>query len=585
MGIVLEATLQGAWAMQQEQRAIKITLVLLLATGIAACGERDSAPVEPVADTLYRNGRIYTVDAAMPWAQALAIKDGLIVYVGSNELADAEIGPGTVVVDLQGRMMMPAFQDSHVHPVSSGIEASACDLNGLDGVEEYRQAIAAFAAANPGLPWILGGGWSMSVFGPGAMPDRRIIDALVPDRPVFLSSQDGHTGWANSVALQIAGITNDTRDPADGRIDRDPQTGEAIGSLQEGAMRLVTAHIPPTSLSETINGLRYSVQLLNSLGITAVQDASVNEQSLQAYAALQNSGELSLRVVASLRWDREQDMQQLSKLMALREQYSNGLIDARTVKIMQDGVMENYTASLLEPYLVPSRTRGISMLEPEFLKQVVMGLDAAGFQVHFHAIGDAAIRQSLDAIEYALVNNGQLGRRHHISHLQLIDPADIPRFVQLNVIANFQPLWAFADSYITDLTIPFIGTDRARWLYPIKTVLDTGATLAFGSDWSVSSANPFHQIETAILRQDSNDSSAEIFIAEERIDLASAIKAFTLNAAFVNRLDEQSGSIKVGKLADLIVLDKNLFEIPAQELSNTQVLLTLFAGKAVHGDL
>ncbi len=247
--------------------------------------------------------------------------------------------------------------------------------------------------------------------------------------------------------------------------------------------------------------------------------------------------------------------------------------------------MENYTAAMLEPYLVPEHTRGIPMVDPEALKSIVSQLDAVGFQVHFHAIGDAAIRQSLDAVEQAIADNGRSGNRHHISHLQMIDPADIPRFRELDVVANFQPVWAYADAYITELTIPFIGEERARWMYPIKSVQDAGGMIAFGSDWSVSTANPYEQIETAVTRKHPTDDSIPVFIPEERIDLQTAIAAFTINAAFVNNLDEDTGSIETGKLADLVVLNHNLFEIDPSEISETKVLLTLLGGKAVHGAL
>ncbi len=536
------------------------------------------------ADTVLQHGYVYTVDASRSVAEAIAITDGRIVYVGSDDGAAAFIGDNTRVVDLHGRMLMPGFQDSHIHPIMAGIEASACDLNGLPGIPEYRSKILDYATNNPDVAWILGGGWSMSVFGPGGAPSKSILDELVPDRPVYLSSQDGHTGWANSAALAIAGIDKNTPDPADGRIDRDPVTGEAIGSLQEGAMSLVTEHIPPNSLETRLMGLRYSVDLLNSYGITGIQDAIVYEDDLKAYTELANSGELTLRVVASLWWETRKDMSQLPAMVALRDKYSKGLIDARTIKIMQDGVMENYTAAMLEPYLVPSGTKGIPMVEPQTLKAIVSKLDAEGFQVHFHAIGDAAVRQSLDAVEEALIDNGALGHRHHISHLQMIDPADIPRFKELDVVANFQPLWAYADEYVTELTIPFIGEERARWMYPIKSVLDTGATVAFGSDWSVSTANPFPQIETAITRKSAIDDEMDAFIPEERIDLESALVAFTINSAFVSRRENETGSIEVGKYADLVLLDQNLFEIDAKDISDTTALATLFEGRIVHGE-
>ncbi len=562
---------------------IRRPVLFMLFGLLAACGKEQ--PAAPGADAVYRNGRVYTVDAERSWAEAVAVSGGRIVYVGTNDGAQAQIGSKTVVVDLKGRMMLPGMQDAHVHPIGGGVEASACDLNGSTGIAAYRTAIAEYAAANPDMPWILGGGWSMADFGPGGAPNKSILDELVPDRPVFLSSRDGHTGWANSVAMNIAGITKDTPDPVDGRIDRDPETGEPIGSLQEGAQKLLRGHIPETTDEDRIAGLLYAVKMLNEYGITSIQDASVGEDSLRTYKALEDRGQLSLRVVGSIWWDRDRDMGQVPELVALRDKYTAGLIDARTVKIMQDGVMENYTAVLLEPYLVPSNTRGIPMVEPELLKQIVARLDSEGFQVHFHAIGDGAIRQSLDAVEEALVQNGRLGHRHHISHIELFDPADIPRFKELEVVANFQPLWAYADPYITELTIPFIGEERSRWLYPIKSMQDTGAVIAFGSDWSVSTANPYHQMETAITRKDAVSDDVESFIPEERIDMATAIAAFTINAAFVNRKENDTGSIEVGKYADLVVLDRNLFEIEAKDISETQSLLTLFEGRPVHGDI
>lgn len=558
----------------------------VLALALVACGKQEAPPESPGAELVLTNGRVYTVDADRSWAEAVAISGERIVYVGSSAGANEFVGSNTTVVDLHGRMLMPAFQDSHIHPIGAGIEAAACNLNGLNDLAAYRSVISEYAAANPDVEWITGGGWAMSVFGPGGSPSRTIIDELVSDRPVFLSSQDGHSGWANTRALEIAGITRDTPNPADGIIDKDPVSGEPIGSLQEGAMSLVTAHIPPTTFETRQKGLLYSQDLLHSYGITSIQDAIVEREGLETYAALERAGQLQMRVVASLWWDRQKKEEQIAGLVALRKEFDKGgLLRPTTVKIMEDGVMENYTAAMLEPYLIPSGSKGIPMVEPGLLRRVVTRLDAEGFQVHFHAIGDAAVRYSLDAVEEALLENGQLGHRHHISHLQMIDPADIPRFKELEVVANFQPLWAYADAYVTELTIPFIGEARARWMYPIKSVLDTGATVAFGSDWSVSTANPMPQIETAVTRMSAEDESIPVFIPEERISLDAALAAFTINAAFVNKHETDTGSVEVGKLADLIVLDKNLFDIAPADISETKVLLTLFGGQAVHGDI
>jgi predicted amidohydrolase YtcJ len=552
---------------------------------ICGCTEPDKVAPGGQADLVLLQGAIYTSDANRSWAQAVAIRGDKIVYVGNNQGAKTYAGPNTRVVNLQGRMVLPGIQDVHIHPIMGGIEASACDLNGLKTPEEYLARIKAYAEANPDLPWITGGGWLMSAFGPGAMPRKELLDAVAPGRPVLLDSSDGHSAWASSKALELAGITRDTPDPEDGRIDRDPKTGELIGSLQEGASGLLDHVIPPITDQQRQDGLRYAIKMLNGYGITAIQDASVGEADLRAYAAADSAGQLSLKVEASQWWERDQGLEQIPAMAALRERFNTGHLRANTVKFMLDGVMENYTAVMLEPYLIPGEVRGIPMLDPEFLKEAVTAVDAAGFQAHFHAIGDGAIRQALDAVEASRKANGPSDNRHHISHLELIDPQDIPRFGELDVIANFQPLWAYADSYITDLTIPFIGEERARWLYPISSVLQDGGMVAFGSDWSVSTANPFYEIEVAVTRQDPENSSESVFIPEERILLADAVAAFTINAAYTNHLDDRTGSIETGKDADLIVLDQNLFEIAPEAISATRVLVTLFEGRQVYGDL
>jgi predicted amidohydrolase YtcJ len=565
---------------------VAMTISMVVLTGCAQKrGTESDDP--PMAELALKNGAIYTVDGARRWADAVAIRKGQIVFVGTDKGLEAHVGPETQVVDLKGRMVIPGFQDSHIHPISAGVEAVSCNLNGLETPEQYVAKIKEYADANPQQPWITGGGWLMSSFGPGGRASRELIDAVVPDRPVMLSSTDGHTTWVNSKALEVAGITKDTPDPADGRIDRDPKTGEPVGTLQEGAGSLVSSKAPETTPEQLQAGLRYSVKLLNGFGITGIQDASVDEPDLKAYQAVDEAGELSLHVVGSIWWERKQGPEQIENIKRLASTYTKGRVDARTVKIMQDGVIENYTAVVLEPYKLPGKepSFGIPMVDPEKLKTVVTQLDADGFQVHFHAIGDGAIRQVLDAIEAARTANGDLGHRHHISHLEVIQPADVPRFRTLGVTANFQPLWAFADPYITDLTLPFMGKERAQWIYPIGSLYRSGAVVAFGSDWSVSSANPLEEIEVAVTRMGALGETRTPFLPSERIALPEAIAAFTINAAYVNRHETETGSIEVGKLADLAILDRNLFDIPATEISDAKVLVTLFEGKAVHGDL
>lgn len=557
-------------------RCLAALCVVVLAQG---CGK-------PSADLVFQNGRIYTVDANRSWAEAVAISGERIVFVGDNDAAGKYIGPETRVVDLHGRMMLPGMQDTHVHPIEYGVDLAILNIGELETVDDYKLAIAAYAAANPDLPWIIGTGWSFSAFGAGVAPNREDLDELVPDRPVYIGSYDDHAGWVNSKALEIAGVSRDTLDPPGGQILRDPVSGEPNGTLDEEARALVRQFTPPITLEEKIVGLREAIRVLNAWGITSYQDAGVDgDEELRVYKALEDSGELSMRVVAAMRWYPDRGLEQVDELIELRDFYRSELIDPSTAKLWQDGIMENYTAVMLEPYRIASGSRGTTLIEPGFLQTITTELDAAGFQLHFHAIGDGAVRQSLDAVAASIEANGRLGHRHHIAHLQMIDPADIPRFYELDVIANFQPLWAKLDEYVVDINIPSIGEQRARWMYPIRSVQDAGGMLAFGSDWSVTTANPFPQIETAITRQESESEPLPVFTPEERIDLVSAIEAFTINAAYLNKRELDTGSIEVGKFADLIVVDQNLFEVEPEAISETKVLLTLFGGMPVYGDL
>lgn len=535
------------------------------------------------ADSVYHTGRIYTVNDEQPWAQAVAIRNGRITFVGSDDAVRVHIGPDTAVFDLRGRMMLPGFQDAHVHPLYAGLEILSCYLGEEESIEHYRTTIAACATRDPEREWITGGGWSMAAFGPGALASKTIIDELVPDRPVYLTTADGHTAWVNSRALEIAGITPDTPDPVDGIIDRDPETGEIVGSLQEGAMRLVAEHVPPPSFEERVAALAYARDVMHSVGITSFQKAYANEADLETYEHLDKQVKLNMRVVAALLWDNTGTEAQIPGMRDLRERFTRGNIRATTIKIFVDGVMENYTAAMLEPYLVESGTHGIPMIEPDVMTDIVTAVAADGFQVHFHALGDAAARYALDAIEASNETNGDAGLRHHLSHLQVIHPDDHPRFAELGAVANFQPLWAYADEYVVDLTLPFISEETARWMYPIKSIFDAGAVVAFGSDWSVSDVNPMPQIETAVTRVDAESHATEALNPEQRITLEQAIHAFTMGSAYVNHHEDVTGSVEVGKFADLVVLDRNLFDIDPEQISETKVLLTLFDGKPVYG--
>ena len=567
-----------------------VLAVLIAPVGVlgADTAKPSAAAPEIAADLVFEGAAVYTVDRVRTWAQAVAIRGDEIVYVGGDQGAARYVGPKTRVVNLAGKMVLPGFQDAHVHPLWAGVEQLHCVLYGLETRAAYVRAVAEYAASHPEEQWIRGAGWDMGFF-PSGIPTRHELDAVVSDRPVFLASKDGHTAWVNSKALEVAGITRETPDPARGRIDRD-KDGEPIGSLQESAIELVGKHVPLITPEQARQGLTVAIQKLNSFGITSLLEASIplgdsqGYRMLDVYRDVDRSGALTARVVASLTWDPGKGEEQIQDFVRARREYNDGRLRAHTVKIFQDGVIEAKTAAVLEPYVGGEGDTGMALIEPETLKRIVARLDKEGFQLHFHAIGDAAIRQAFDALEEARRSNGARDSRHHLSHIELFHPDDIPRFRELGAVANFQPLWALADNYINELTLPVLPPETHRWIYPIGSVLRSGAVVAFGSDWSVSSANPLEEIEVAVRRADWNKPDAAPFIPEERIDLRDAIAAFTINAAYVNFQDDRTGSIEPGKLADLIVLDRNLFAIDANQISEAKVLLTLLGGKPVYGD-
>ena len=487
-------------------------------------------------------------------------------------------------------MLLPGFQDAHVHPPASGVDMLQCDLHDLWGLDAYRDRIREYAETHPDVEWILGGGWAMDVF-PGGTPTKDVLDEIVPDRPVYLPNRDGHSGWVNSKALKIAGITRDTPDPRDGRIERD-ELGEPSGTLHEGAQSLVADHAPEPTTEEWEQGLVAAQSYLHSLGITAWQDAIVGGSypTLDAYLAVAGRGELTARVIGALWWDRHRGLEQIPELMEQRGRGPVGRFAPTSIKIMVDGVCENFTAAVLDPYLDahghPTDNRGISFVDPELMKEAVTRLDAEGFQVHFHALAERAVREALDAVEAARVANGPNDHRHHLAHIQIVHPDDIPRFRELGAVANAQALWAAHESQMDDLTIPFLGEPRWTWQYPFGSLVRAGAVLAMGSDWSVSSPDPLEEMHVAVNRVMPEDypykvESREVFLPDERIDLATAIAGFTIGSAYVNHLDEVTGSIEVGKYADLAVVDRNLFAHPPQEIADAKVVLTLVEGERV----
>ena len=549
---------------------------------VPATGRGEAASSEDTSD----GAGIGIVDG--PPATAVAVRGGRIVAVGSDDEIRDLAGSQTETVPLGGRPLLPGFQDAHVHPAFAGITMLRCDLDGAEDLDGALARIRAYAQAHPDREWIDGSGWRMEWF-PGGTPSRELLDRVVPDRPVYLTNRDGHGAWVNSRALELAGLTVLSHDPADGRIERGAD-GEPQGTLHEGAALLVGRLVPAPTFAEQLRGLLLAQQHLHSLGITAWQDAIVGEylgspDPLPAYLAAARDGTLTARVEGALWWDRSRGGEQLDDLLDRRQQGQAGRFRAGTVKIMQDGVAENFTAGMIDPYLdscgCQSGTSGLSYVDPADLAEQVSRLDIAGFGVHVHAIGDRAVREALDAFDAARASNPVSRGRHHIAHLQVLHLDDIPRFAELSVTANMQALWAAHEPQMDELTIPFLGPERAARQYPFASLLRAGARLAAGSDWAVSSANPLEGIHVAVNRAlPDAEPGAEPLLPGQALTLAEALAAYTAGSAYVNHLDE-TGAVAPGYLADLVVLDRDPFTGPPGEIASTTVALTYVEGQQV----
>jgi predicted amidohydrolase YtcJ len=564
----------------------RVRVVVAVILVLAGSGWAAEAPADLVLD----GAAVYTVDASRSWAQAVAVRAGRIVFVGTSAGARAFVGPATRVVKLDGRMLLPGFQDAHVHPVSGGVELLQCNLNDLRDAAAVLARVRECASAMQDRAWIVGGGWELPIF-PSANPKKEELDAIVPDKPVQLFAADGHSSWVNSKALEVAGVGSQTADPRNGRIERDAR-GNPTGTLREAASDLVASHQPKTTAAERLAGLKRALELFAAAGVTAVQEASAGtgaedggaRDTLAAYLEAEREGALTLRVAVALTADPQRGPEQVDELVRVRGEVTSARVRPIAAKIFADGVIESKTAALLEPYLDRPGYRGEPNWSPAALDAIVARLAAADFNVHIHAIGDRAVRMSLDAFEAALPETSARGQRHQIAHLELVDPNDIPRFRQLGVIANFQALWAYADSYIVDLTWPALGPARNRWIYPIGSVARAGGMLALGSDWSVSSLRPLDAIQVALTRQALDEPRRAPMVAEEAIDLPTALAAYTAGSAWANGLEKQSGSIEVGKAADLVVIERNLFDVDPHEIAKQKVLLTLVDGQPVYRD-
>lgn len=544
-------------------------------------------------DTAFVGGAVWDGESPLPTLLEVGVAQGRIVALGAADVR-AAIGPGTRVVDIGAGLLLPGFIDAHVHPVEGGVERLGCDLSGGGSRDDYLGLVRDYADAHPGRPWIIGGGWAQAAFA-DRPPTRRDLDLICPDRPVVLANRDHHGVWLNSRALVAAGIGAGTPDPANGIIDRDAD-GEPSGVLHEGAQQLVLRTMPQPALDELYAGFRAAQQYLHSVGVTGWQDALIGDygnhsiRELEVYELALRRGELTARVNGAVWWDRARGPEQLEELIALRQRHQHELFRISSVKIMQDGMPENRTAAMIDPYLspdtgAPSRESGRSFLDPAELATIVTRLDGAGFQVHFHAIGDRAVRECLNAVAAAREAGARPAPLHHIAHVQVVDPADIPRFAQLAVAATIQPLWAAYDRQMVDLDLPLLGATRSARQYPFAELLRAGAPLAAGSDWPVTTADPWAGIHIAVNRRHlpgSPDWYPDVFLPDQRLSLGEALAAYTSGSARINGRHRYTGAIRLGYAADLTIADRNPFERPKEEIGHTTTIETFSDGRSVY---
>jgi len=554
---------------------------------------------DPRPELILIGGRVRTPADPSGFTEAIALGGGAIRAVGSDADIRDLAGPETRVIDLAGRLALPAFGDAHVHAISGGLESLRCNMLGLKTRQQCLDTIAAYTAALSEGAWVLGSGWAMEGF-PGGTPTAADLDTVTGGRPAFLTNRDHHGAWVNTAALTLAGISADTPDPADGRIERYPD-GSPTGCLHDGAMGLVSRLVPPYTAAELREGLAAALRYLHSMGIAHYQDACVGTagelgipDTFATYLSAARDGSLTASVTGALWWDRHRGAAQYEDLLARRETASAGRFRATSVKLMLDGVCETYTAAMGSPYLDKhghaTDHSGFFFIDPEELKDITKRLSSEGFQLHFHALGDGAVTAGLNALAELPAGDREAGR-HHLAHLQFIAPPDMARFKQLGAVANFQPLWAANEPQMLELTIPFVGPERSGWQYQIGGLASLGTRIAFGSDWPVSSGDPLQEMHVAVNRTLSRTlgragrpECEEPFMPEQAVPVDAAVCAFTEGVAYVNHEEDVTGRLLPGMRADLVVLDQDLFAIPAADIGGTSAAVTIANGQVVHGD-
>jgi predicted amidohydrolase YtcJ len=568
----------------------RVRLFAGLTAWLAACPLLPAQPTATVADTVVVHARVYTVNAGQPWAEAIAIQGEKILTVGSAEEIDAHRGPATRVIDAGGRLVLPGFTDCHNHFLDGSLSLQRVHLDDAQDLQEIQRRVKGFADAHPDQPWVLGRGWQYTAVGPTNLPDRKFLDEVVPDRPVYLESFDGHTWWANTKALHLAGITKRTPNPAGGEFVRDAATGEATGAIKEDAADAVMANtIPRSSRQEILNAYRAGFKEANRVGLVRVHSpggvgvALSDLQNVDVLEELRRNGDLTVRMYLAYRvMPPTITAIQFQEIEEARRKYHDEWISAGAVKFFFDGVVESHTAAMFTPYADDPKLKGDLLWDPDTYKRMVAKLDKRGIQIFTHAIGDRAVRLTLDAYENAARENRTKDRRHRIEHIETITAQDIPRFGKLGVIASFQPLHSYPDDDVLLVWARNAGPERTQRAWAWRSVENSGGVLGFGSDWPIVTLNPWPGVQNALTRQTSEGNPPGGFVPKERISLEDAIRGYTLGAAIAGHQEKTEGSLEPGKVADLIVVDRDLFRIEPTEIAQTEVLLTMVGGKVVY---
>ncbi|MFN0118936.1 MAG: amidohydrolase, partial [Blastocatellia bacterium] len=554
-----------------------IILGLLLAAGLLC---RPVHSQSTVADLILLNGRVWTGEGDAPTARSIAIRGNRIVGLdaGVKKLS----GKNTQVIDLGGRLVTPGFNDAHIHFLGGSLGLSEIDLTGATTVAEMTKRVAEYARTHPGTDWINGRGWEYYPF-PGGLPTRQMLDAVVRDRPVFLGAYDGHSGWANSRALEMAGVGRETKYEGFGEIVRDAG-GEPTGALKEGAQGLVRRLIPAPTRERRLQALRDGMKMAAALGITSLQNASGSPEELALYAELAQKGELTLRAGIAFSMGQRLTDAQIEQFAALKKQYeTHPLLRAGAVKFAVDGVIESHTAAMLEPYSDDPKTSGTLSWPVDAYQAMVARMDKLGFQIYTHAIGDRGVRTALDAYENAQRVNGRRDSRHRVEHLETIAASDMPRFAKLGVLASMEPIHAYPGTI--DVWSKAIGPERTQRGFPWAELRRHGARLVFSSDWAAAiSVDPLRGIHNAVNRRTLDGQPPGGWIPQHRLTLPVAMRAYTVEGAYASFTEQDKGTLALGKLADLIVFSDDLFRMNPMKLHESRVVLTMVDGKIVHRD-